>query len=157
MGARARPPPGWPPGRAPCPPGQMQLHLYRRQARFGVLRRGSALLGLAAGLFAALQADWATAQCTGGGLSDEVLCRALGKECGEVLGASSHARSYRRTLDSPASVHMSMQPLEPDLIASFVVASHKYRQLWHYDHVPSMRGRHDLHRSFLLPQIADMR
>lgn len=61
----------------------------RRRPRLAVLRRGSALLGLAAALLAALQGERGVqAQCSGRGLSDEVLCQALGKECGEVPGAS---------------------------------------------------------------------
>jgi hypothetical protein len=69
------------------PPAAVALQQYRRRPRLGVLRQGGALLGLLLAMFAALQGERAVvAQCTGGGLSDEVLCRALGKECGEVAG-----------------------------------------------------------------------
>ena len=68
---------------------------YRRRPRLGVLRQGGTLLVLLAGLFAALQRERAVvAQCTGGGLSDEVLCRALGKECGEIAGGAHRVLLY---------------------------------------------------------------
>ena len=63
----------------------------RRRPRLRVLRGGSVLLGVGVGLLAAMQSErlaFVAAQCTGGGLEDDVLCRALGKECGRVLGAS---------------------------------------------------------------------
>ncbi len=134
------------------------MQQYRRRPRLGVLRQGGTMLALLAGFFAALQRESAVvAQCTGGGLSDEVLCRALGKQCGEIAGEALRVvlstphfgccRLYILLTGSHAGALCQTTAMrEPDC-----------RQLWHYDHLSSLRGQYDLHRPFLLPPVPDMR
>jgi hypothetical protein len=127
----------------------------RRRPRLGLLRR-AVLTAAAAWTLSALsdRAAVCTAQCTGGGIPDDVLCQALGHECGEVAGAQSADLADRPLSLTRCAATARRRPACTFLTSWFLSTRRPHRYLRHDNHLPSLRRQHGLHRPFLLLQMA---